>query len=1076
MKRRFYIPTRVQWTTEAASDEQARLQRTVFTALRRAIESAAGSDSEIAIASFESPENQRELFSPTRHQPQNATYAVPSYQDAGQLIPLPLQEADGTQTDAGATGTAASSPSTERSVTDIAGIIRSSFPTSQGQPSQGIYYGAYTRLGADGLRLYYLTLDDQQREILRAARLSTGQGDQQADVRLSAGQYTLMVRPYGKGQLYRGNRLITANINNLENLDITVQFTVPPEAGADEEITVTAYAYRFYPRLQILRVSQELPTDGSQSVYLAEVEIWGRDDSGNWYRVYPLALIYAFVHYQWEIWKITPPAKSSEQEQRRRIRSVELKTGFLRHVWEEAGTYEITCQISIHNYEEASPRPVSDRRRETVVRLEVKMALALAQLEQQERQPGAQRIWSRSATELLNQYRQLLQEEQNKSEPNQAKIRVYQNIITQLERHLVNQTTAGPFPIRAIFSEKLTSQTRPLTLFVGPAQEPNPDAEHTWHLIDLTYPQFYATYTGIGSTSREAIIAAFEDSRTSFRGKYPPGRIMARLEWPGMERYGIQAQDFVIETESWQRSAYEWLAFGATAIASVGLAAAIVFPPSAIVTGVLVIGAATGATVSAINIIERIETNSFEWDVETFSDIVNIAASFAFVGAAAARGVTSGITRSIASGRPFTISAFTRLRQLVRFERAMLYFGIGSDLSIGVILAWDTYVQLRDLDAAFSEQTLAEYRRIYGDEEGRNRWQNERYVRILGLLARAAVNGLLIAVSVRGAKEASTQRRAFLRQPRIPGAERSVSRRLGIEPGRPIGAFPETEFIQDRAGFVQHQRDALASRLNTTSAEPVIARLSPQSAWQINTALSNLSHEQQQLLLRTLRRGTQDLLQMNTFLRNGGNLEELANFLHMQPSFIRDGLNTFDTAVNRFNDFKALSGTIPNLETFRWEPNKLDEHFRRHVLGESGYTEESWKWAQRLGIAEEYALSRADYLRLLSSNNPGDVALKHQIFSNFKEAYGDYVRTVMARTNVFSRSARGAELVGSDGELIWFANSNGTISSGYFPNAPTTRTPGSADDLQGILLNAIRNEQSVLQMFTIPHSAGSSNQ
>lgn len=448
MKRRFYLPTLIQWSTEPTADEQVRLQQVVFTALQRAIANAAGGDAEIKTTRFEPAENQRELFSPTRYQPQNATYAVPSYQDGGQLIPVPLQEADGSQTDAGATGTAASSPPTERSVSDIAELIRSSFPNSKGQPSQGIYYGAYTRLGAGGLRLYYLTFNDQQQEILPNIRIWTEQGEQQTDISLTSGQYTIMARPYGKAQLYRGNQLIHSSVKNPDNLDITVQFIVPPEAGADEEVIVTSYAYRFYPRMQILRVSQELPTDGSQSVYLAEVEIWGRDDTGNWYKVFPLALIYAFIYYQWEIWKITPPSKSGGQKQRHRIHSVESKTGFLRHVWEEAGTYEITCEVSIKRYEEASPRPVSDVYRETVVRLEAKMALVLAQLEQQERQPGARRIWSRSATELLSQYRQLLQNEQNQPQPNQARIQAYQDLIAQLEKHLIGQTAAGPSTLR----------------------------------------------------------------------------------------------------------------------------------------------------------------------------------------------------------------------------------------------------------------------------------------------------------------------------------------------------------------------------------------------------------------------------------------------------------------------------------------------------------------------------------------------------------------------------------------------------------------------------------------------------
>jgi hypothetical protein len=67
----------------------------------------------------------------------------------------------------------------------------------------------------------------------------------------------------------------------------------------------------------------------------------------------------------------------------------------------------------------------------------------------------------------------------------------------------------------------------------------------------------------------------------------------------------------------------------------------------------------------------------------------------------------------------------------------------------GLLIAYDTYTQLRDVDAGTGDSTLAEYQRIYGAEEGRRRWEVERITRIIGVLARAAVNGYLTWVSLR---------------------------------------------------------------------------------------------------------------------------------------------------------------------------------------------------------------------------------------------------------------------------------------------------------------------------------------
>jgi len=97
---------------------------------------------------------------------------------------------------------------------------------------------------------------------------------------------------------------------------------------------------------------------------------------------------------------------------------------------------------------------------------------------------------------------------------------------------------------------------------------------------------------------------------------------------------------------------------------------------------------------------------------------------------------------------------------------------------------------------------------------------------------------------------------------------------------------------------------------------------------------------------------------------------------------------------------------------------------------------------------------------MLASMSDADVTLRRELLTRFIGRYGEYVKTVLVRGNVFARSGRGAELMGSDGELLWAASTDGTISTGYFPD-------NSADPnaLQGKLMNALREEQSVMLLF-----------
>ena len=1073
MQRRYHVPHEAVWPDQADVPDRARLERVILAAVRQAVEDVAVQTPGGVVAestrSGVTLQDLREAFVPARYRPEQGTYQVPSYQDGGMPTEVPVAEAAET----GTADLAPDLPATPEepqpaaagaaSVDSLVGLIQRQFPESGGLPSGGVYRAVYVDAPAlEGKRIYYLDLNERGERVLRPLRYhyTLPDGSEPA-VNLAAGHYSIVAIPFGGAHLYQGGRLIRADIRNPRNLDMTVNFYVPPDAADAYDVTVYGYRYRFYPRMRIVRVSQEpMMSTGSESVFLASVDIYRVEESGEWARVYPLALIYAFIDYHWEIYKLE--TRRGGTSQRRRIYRDSSGDAFLRYTWEEPGTYEIICGVRLRD-DEASPRPVYDSYRQEVVPVEVKMTHIMAQIERS-LQTG-ERIWYESPQALLAHYRAMLSEEEANPRPNQARIRMLREIIQRTQRQIQETTTAGPFAIRAIFTERRTSQTRPLNLFLGPAL-PDDGAAHTWKLIDLTYTPFYATYTGSGQTVREAIIAAFDDARTSIRNKYPLGNVLARLEWPNMRAmYGLEPQDFIIETESWQRSAYEWLSVGAAIVGAGALAAALVFPPSAVLTGTLVVTGLAGAALSAANIIERIQTNHFEWDAETFVDIANIAAAFAFVGAAAARGAAGGIARGIAQGVPLEVSALSRLRYFLRVERAMLYTGLGTDMFGGVVLSWDTYIQLRDLDAAFTDESLAEYRRIYGDEEGYARWRNERYVRILGVLVRAAVNGLMIMVSVRGSRQAASEIAGQLRALRIPGAHLPPSQRIRVERGRPTDDFPQNAWNNlagdERRAFIEQQHARVAERLGLPANDPAVQALGPQIAWDIHAHLRNLDH-QQLALIRRIMRGPQDLDQIRGFINGGGSLEELANFLRTQPDMVVRHINTFRTGANRLEEFRNLQATMPDLSNFHWNQANLDQHFNSHVLGGAGYPDEAWKWAQRLGIAADYNLTRADYLRLLTSVDPGDVALLQRFRQQYTQAYADYVSTVMARTNAYYRTGPGGDLVGTDGELLWFARVDGTISSGYFPDSPTFRRPGPQDDLEGIFTHVVRGEQAVI--------------
>ncbi|MFD8784807.1 hypothetical protein [Kitasatospora sp. NPDC059599] len=1093
MRRRYHLPDTV--TGEVAAVDRERLLAVVRAAVQRALAAAAPGE----VVAPRPGEPTRERFSPERRTPEGG-YAVPGYDEQGRPVGVPLlpaaggtSERLGTPLDRTGTGTGSVLPvpgpaaetgsagSTAWSVAPlpagaatpdegaglgvdrstvtagpgtapIVRLIRERWPAAGFADPAGVRYGVYaTGAGEATPRLFYLA-PDSDGPVLRALRLAVRAPGAPRVVDLPGGDYTVVARPHSAAQLYRGPRRLS-DLGNPQDLDLTVNFTVVSDVP---EVTVRAAPrYHLWPRPRIMRTDQqEGPAIvGADTTYLAEVEIWRLEESGRWTPVFELALVYAFISYRWRVYRI-------EHDRHGERYRVPVDTGrptraHFTHRFDRAGEFEVECEVRL-TYEDASPEPVTERRTDQAQRLEERMALELAGLEKPTRAAGTEPLWSTSTDELLTAARQRLRRAEQATPRDESLIRELRDTVAALEKRLVGTTGAGPFPLRALFTDRRTARSRPISLFVGPA--PNPAGPgHTWLLIDVTYPAFHRTYRGTGPTAEAALRAAFEDARTSFRGSYPPGRILARIEWPGMEGLQLKPFDFATDTESWQRTAWEWLSVVATGLAVAGTALALAFPVTSPVVGAIVLaGALTGGVLSAVSLAERLHHDAFEWNRETAVDLVAIATAFTSAGGAVARGATAGTGRAIAAGAPLTIETTARLAGILRFQRAVLYVDLGAHLSDAVLLSHDTYLQLREVDAAMSDAALARLQQEYGNEEGRRRFEAERFTRILGVLARAAVNGLLTLVSVRGTAKAIA-------------AGRSV--RLAAERGRTVlQEFPEADFLKDQDGFRRHQTDEVARRLGLTT-DPVGAAsaqaLSVRAAWGINKALAALSEDRRALVLATMRPGGADLKALRLFLTDGGSLTELAAFLETQPVWLRNRITTFGTLQTRAAAFDRLSTTVPDIAAFRWDQENLTDHFGRHVLGRAGYPEEAWKWAERLGIARAYGFDRMRYQSLLQSTAAADGRLRWEITERFRQAYGDYVHHVMTRTAVFGRTGKGAELVGSDGELFWAAAPTGLISTGYFPDNPTTWPP-SSDELVRKLSSALSQGQSVVQLYRLP--------
>lgn len=724
-----HVPARIRIagspTEETWAALETALARHYARAIRRGLEAIGQSRFTVG------RRDARELYDPVREHPDG--YLIPSYQSSGAPAPVAL---DGT-------GTAVAGPP---SLTGEAAIeaIRQHYGSLEG-PGGGLL-GIYARIGDGPLQLYVAVAGPDGRQRLQAYRLSVERGAERLPVRLDPGTYQIVLHAGLSGHLYRGGRVLS-RWRNPENFDLSINFLVPADSDGIEEVVVHGKGPRFFARLSgIVALGPEVPTPGATRTYRAGIEIWREDEAGAFTLIPSLSLLYAAVTYEWTVSRID---KGAAAEVFVPIRTATTATAFLTQAWEKPGDYDIACTVGLKD-PAASPMKPVEHLREKVLDIDIKLALELAQLEAAEARLGTA-IWLTPQAAIAALEKRI---EDAQAEPvgNKALIEALQKLLADAQHRLSDGLQRTPSRLHAVFIERRTSQVMPIALYLAPLKVDivDPLKPHRWRLVDLTYPAFYATFEGAGATVREAILAAFEQGRTSLRATYPPGQILAAVDFPELATYGISRFDVTIETESWQRTAFEWLSFGAQAAGGLALTASLIFPPTSVAVGAIVVASAALAIGAGVgNLVGRIQSGSFAWDAGAIADIVSVAASLTVIGGTLVRGATSGVRSAIQAGAEIEVAQASRLAQLIKAQRAMMYMGIGGDLSSGVLLSYDTYTQLRDIDAVIGAGARADYQRIYGAEEGARRYERERVARIIGILTRAALQGAMILISLR---------------------------------------------------------------------------------------------------------------------------------------------------------------------------------------------------------------------------------------------------------------------------------------------------------------------------------------
>jgi hypothetical protein len=768
-------PSIVGWDGPEDADLRRRVELAVAAGVRRGI--AATSPSPLL-----EPDRPGGAFSGWGADSERGLWVLPSFDGGGDPVGIPLTE---------------SGASAYRSSEELRNAIRDAFPSSGGgAPRPGVFYGVYGMFaGASRPELYYVRLEGG-REVFgtiylfnlpKTPRRGVKEEEQRLPLSLPAGYYTVIFRPEGQSLLVRLDAPGSRPLRNREHLDLTVAFVADPLYVPTPQRA--SWTYVPLTRIHAANTASPLAVD-AESFYTAFTSLWVVDEHGRPERVDDIASIGMAPWYRWEITRKTEEAQATPDV-------VHEVSGYdrrsLRYTWKEPGTYLVSCTVTVQR-SDVSGRPTTDSREEKVYKRRQLMSLQLEALERRQQKfvedpkDPSEQIWAGSGIELLMKFEAELRKENEGPEPNEAKVHYLQKAIDKLRDQLypTDRSPINAFPIHAVFMEHKTSQTRPVSLFLAfelrsdltwEPKEGDPfagelvDKPYHWSFIDLTYPASYRTYTGKGRTLLEGLEAAFHDSETSIRRTYPPGQILARVTREDLTRHGITppanfpgTKDFVIETDSWQKTAWDWFTLGVTVAGLALLPGAIVFP--ALAPALVLVGVA-GAVISVGNIADRVTHNQFSWDTETFADIANIAGALAQVGALAVGTRASALARAVGTAeelQPGTIAglqdalkaqrallpAQAGIQNALRVQRALLLTQLGTDVANGLILGYGTYQELETVEAEFDKESLENYKHVYGAAEGYQRWLQEREARINGIFANAIFSGTMVAVSVVG--------------------------------------------------------------------------------------------------------------------------------------------------------------------------------------------------------------------------------------------------------------------------------------------------------------------------------------
>jgi hypothetical protein len=764
-------PLIVRWDGPQDADLRRRVELAVAAGVRRAIAAT-------------SPSAPSELgrpgaaFTGWGPDPERGLWVLPSFDNGGEPVAVPVTVSVVTEA--------------YRSGEELRNAIRDAFPATGGEPGRGVFYGIYGLFaGAEHPNVYYVHLSGG-REVFdsiylyhlpKRLRRGVKEEEQRVPLGLAAGFYTAIFQPKGQSVLMRHDVPWRRPLGNPHNLDLTVAFAVDPlHVPQPRKAT---WQYVPLVRIHAANPASPLATD-AESFYIAFTSLWEVDEYGRPVSVDDIATIGMAPWFHWEITRQTKEVRAAPEV-------VHHASGYdkrsIRYTWKEPGTYRVSCTVTVQRFD-VSGRPATDSREERVFKRQQLMSLQLKGLERRQQEflehpkDPSEQVWASSGIELLMSFEAELRKQRAMPEPNKAKISELETTIEKLRKHLypADRSPINAFPIHAIFMERRTSQSRPVSLFLalevrhdvewegysGDLIEGVPvDKPYHWSFIDLTYPAAYRTYEGKGTTLLEGLVAAFHDSETNIRRTYPPGQVLARVTRDDLTRHGItvpanfpDVHDFVIETDSWQKDAWEWFTLGVTVVGLLALPGAIVFPALA---PVLFLTGVAGAAISVASIAERVATGNFDWDTETFADLANIAGALAQVGALAAGTRTSALARAVSTAdevMPETIAglqdalrgqqAVAGLKGALRVQRALLLTQLGTDVANGVILGYGTYQELQAVDAQFDQASLESYQHALGAAQGYQRWLQDREARINGIFANAIFNGTMVAVSAAG--------------------------------------------------------------------------------------------------------------------------------------------------------------------------------------------------------------------------------------------------------------------------------------------------------------------------------------